>query len=279
MKKIMIFGILISFLMVLGSCQLAQNDIVPTEQEDDKLDDKHLEGIYLQIRDSESETVTKLLPEYGEEGAVYLLNATIYNHETSTSIFRDESYGFINVNQKINIHHDTVDDITTKTITLDTQASLIFSPVVAEKIVDLIPIFTGDERPTGDGTIGHMMNRGSSVESKFQDEYEIDGVFYIIKFTISFSIIDELTEVNIIEMSDEHIMIQSTRISEPVSTFETSTETAYVVIEEVYKNSQNERYTKRTIYDRGKNHSVSLHFFNHPLMIINDQKLHISFKS
>ena len=275
MKKLMILSILMSFLLALSSCQLATDDIELTPVEEVK----HLVGIYLEIRNSNSPTISKLLPEYGEEGAVYFLNATIYNNGTSTTVFDDISYGFIDIKQNIHINDNIVDGITTRTVTLDTKASLIFSPAVEDKIVDLIPILEGDTRPSGDGAIGHMMRPGVFVESKFQDEYEKDGVIYIVIFTVSLSIIDELMEVNLIEMSDENVMIQKTIFDEPVSTFEASNETAYVIIEEVYKNSQNELYTKRTIYDRGQNHLIPLRFFDHPLMIINDQKLSLSFKS
>ena len=275
MKKVILTMMLFSFLVLMGSCQLAKEDAILTPIDQD---DKHLVGLYVQIIDNESPTDRNLLPEYGEEEAVYIMNGMIYNNGTSTTVFDDSSYGFIDVNNHIKINDNVLNGITTRTITQEISASLYFSPEINDKIVDFSPIYEGEDMPSLGGS-AYMMGYGQSIQTYFNDEYEKDGVLYIVKFTINMNIFDELTEVNLIEMSNTHEMIKTTTFNEPIATYETQDTTAYVIIEEIYQNNQDEFYTKRTIYDRGTNPSIPLRFFVHPLLIMDNQKVVITFKS
>lgn len=240
---------------------------------------RKLVGLYIQVTDHESETFRELLPDFGEEGAVYFLKGMVYNEGLSTTIFSYDGYGILEIHNSNHIKNDTIDGVTTKTIIQSASGVMLFGPEVKGKTIDILPLYDDGEGPyLYGGGHGFITDRGEKNETNFKDEYIEDGIKYIVEFSLSFSLIDELTEVNVIEMNNQNQIIKSTSFNEPFQDYETSTDTAYVIFEEVYKNNLGELYSKRAIYQRGKEHYIRLNFLVHPILVLHDQAFILTFK-
>ena len=263
--------------MMLSSCQLAKDDTPTVDPISEQT--RKLVGVFIQITEHETETFKRILPDFGEEGAIYFLKSMVYNEGLSTTIFAYDAYGILDIHNSNHIKNDTINGVTTKTIIQSASGVMLFGPEVRGKAIDIIPLYEDGGNPYHyGGGHGFVMDFGENVKTDFKDEYTEDGIKYIVEFNLSFSFIDELEKVNVIEMDDDNLIIKSSSYDEPFETYEATENTSYVIFEEVYKNSLGELYSKRTIYERGKSHYIRLKFLVHPLLVLHDQAFILSFK-
>jgi len=257
MKKLILMGLSLLFLVVLSSCKLATDEEIIIEDKDQKLI-----GFYVQIVDFSGGLGIRLLPEYGEVDAVYMIDWIEIDDDGHSVQFNETSPTFLNVQSNTHIHDNIVNDIKTRTITLTSDIEILLGIEHEDHVLYIDPIYEGDDMPSQDGSYGHMLSRGAQTTSTFEDEYIKNGVNYKVSFKISHRVVDEMTHVNLIEMNENHQVVKETTLYEPIETLNLQKSTAYVIIEEHFINGGNEPYTVRRIHEETQTSFEQLHFLN-----------------
>ena len=257
MKRIILMGLSLLFLVVLSSCKLAPDEEIIIEE-----NDKKLIGFYIQIVDFSEGLGTRLLPEYGEVDAVYMIDWIEVDEDGYSTQFNETSPSFLNVKSNTHIHDNIVNDIKTRTITITSDIEILLGIEHEDHVLYIDPIYEGDDTPSDDGSYGHMLSRGQTTTSTFEDEYIKNEVIYKVSFKISHKIVDEVTHVNFIEMNENHQIVKETTLYEPIETLNLQESTAYVIIEEHFINGGNEPYIVRRVHEENQTSFEQLHFLN-----------------
>jgi len=261
-------------IILLSSCKLAEESEVDTSV----TAYKHLIGFYAQLYDFSQLDMVPLLPVYEDTKAIYQLN-NVTLIDGIPVVHEFHGHGFVDATQHTHLHEEDINGIKVLTFTQASEMTILFGPNALGKVVYLNPIYDDGKDPAENGMTGHMLSRGATVTMTFKEEHRDPNYAYQNSYKVTIKVIDELTSVNIIEMSKTHNVIKTTTITEPLSNYQVQSDTAYVILEENFLDFKNDPYTTRYIFDQQSMFYKQLYFTNDTGLVVSSAIIQFIFQN
>lgn len=245
MKKLIDVALMLMLCLSFTSCELAVESTLP-----ENTDDMTYEVPFAVTMEIPEEPYLSLDPtEYLY--ASYVCEGRHVDREYSCSNYGKSVIGSLDTH----VHTEYVnDELTSTTYTYTFDTKVYVGDELARKIVYLKMLF---ENP-GDQTIEERSSYGTriggaSVTMNGTGTHP-DGTFVEMVFKVEFVVVDELISVSFKEYDDDNDLVRTTIIEEESDnrTIEVHQDTAYVLVEETYRDPDGTLRVERTLIEEGK---------------------------
>lgn len=245
MKKIIETALFIMLMLSLGSCQLAVESTLLEVK-----DEMTYEVPFAVTMEIHEEPYLSLdLTEYLY--ASYVCEGENVNQDRSCSNYGKSVIGSLDTHVHTEYVNDELQD-TTYTYTFDTKVyvgrelarKVVYSKLLFEDMDD----HTIEERSSYGTRIG-----GASLTMNGTGTHP-DGTLVEMVFKVEFVVVDELISVSFKEYDDDNELVRTTIIEEESDhrTIEVHQDTAYMLVEETYRNPDGKLSVERTLIEEGE---------------------------
>ena len=276
MKKIYGLFILMMLSLILQGCSLS-TDMLKLEEPVVEIEDK-LVGVYIQILEYNNQgDLVETLPLFGEEGYLYVIHQS-EDEDQIIDIDDIMSPDIYRVNMAYDVHETIIDGVT------KSRVKETYDIYIKTGSIHYGKMFQANEIKKVDGIyeIGTSSNFSmvnvNKYSTKLTDSFIDDDIEYTYEFIVHLELVDDLSQMKIIEFNDLNEVIRETIITEPILTFETLAQTSYVIVEEKTTNNLNQENILRNIYSRGNVARIPTLFLNSHGFVPNQGNIQLTFK-